>query len=125
MVPPMEPHPMIETFPNPHPQRDYLIEHRVHEFTSLCPKTGQPDFGKIAIRYVAREDCIELRSLKLYLQAYRDKGIFYEDVTNVILGDLVACCKPRWMLVQTRWRVRGGIESVITAEDGRRPECGG
>ncbi len=112
MVPPMEPHPMIETFPNPHPQRDYLIEHRVHEFTSLCPMTSQPDFGRITIRYVAREACVELKSLKLYLQAYRDKGIFYEDVTNVILDDLVASCSPKWMEVKTRWTVRGGIRTV-------------
>ena len=117
----MEPSSMIETFPNPHPRRDYLIEHRVGEFTSLCPKTGQPDFAKITIRYVAGEACIELRSLKIYLQAYRDKGIFYEDVTNVILDDLLASCSPKWMEVKTRWTVRGGIHTVIRAEHGERP----
>jgi len=118
----MEPHPMIETFPNPHPRRDYLIEHRVGEFTSLCPKTGQPDFGKITIRYVAGQACIELRSLKIYLQAYRDKGIYYEDITNVILDDLVASCSPKWMQVKTRWTVRGGIRTVVRAEHGERPD---
>jgi len=118
----MELSPMIETFPNPHPKRDYLIEHRVHEFTSLCPKTGQPDFAKIAIRYVAGESCIELRSLKVYLQGYRDKGIFYEDITNVILDDLVAACSPKWMEIKTRWSVRGGIHTVVRAEHGERPD---
>ena len=109
---------LLETFPNPHPGRDYLIEHHVHEFTSLCPKTGQPDFGTIQIRYVAGQRCVELKSLKLYLQGYRDRGIFYEDVTNVILDDLVHCMIPRWIQVRTTWTVRGGIHSVITAEHG-------
>ncbi len=112
----------LETFPNPHPGRHYLIEHVMHEFTSVCPKTGQPDFGRILIRYIADAACIELRSLKLYLQAYRNRGIFYEDVTNVLLDELVACCRPRWMMIRTRWTVRGGIHSVITAEHGNRPD---
>lgn len=112
---------MLETFPNPHPGRDYLIEHRVREFTSLCPKTGQPDFARMTIRYVAGATCVELKSLKLYLQSYRDRGIFYEDVTNVILNDLAACLRPKWLQVRTHWSVRGGISSIITAEHGRRP----
>lgn len=112
---------MLETFPNPHPQRDYLIEHEVHEFTSVCPITGQPDFATISIRYVAAAKCVELKSLKLYLQGYRDKGIFYEDVTNVILNDLVAACGPKWMQVVSRWTVRGGIHSVVTVEHGKNP----
>ncbi|HNQ23216.1 MAG TPA: preQ(1) synthase [Phycisphaerae bacterium] len=112
---------VLETFDNPHPGRGYLIEHFVHEFTSLCPRTGQPDFGTVAIRYVAAAVCIELRSLKLYLQGFRDRGIFYEDVTNVILSDLVGACAPRWMQIRTTWTVRGGIHSVITAEHGARP----
>lgn len=111
----------LETFPNPHPQRAYLIEHVVHEFTSLCPRTGQPDFATIRLRYVAGGACLELKSLKLYLQSFRDRGIFYEDVTNVILDDLVAACHPRWMSVQTTWTIRGGIHSIITAEHGVRP----
>ncbi len=109
---------ILETFSNPHPQRDYLIEHDVHEFTSLCPNTGRPDFATIKIRYVAGGACIELKSLKLYLHTFRNEGIFYEDVTNVILNDLVACCEPKWMVVESTWSVRGGIQSVITAQHG-------
>lgn len=112
---------MLETFPNPHPQRDYLIEHEVHEFTSVCPKTGQPDFGTMSIRYAPGAKCVELKSLKLYLQSFRDKGIFYEDVTNVILDELVRACGPKWMQVVSRWTVRGGIHSVITVEHGKNP----
>lgn len=111
---------LLETFPNPHPGRDYLIEHNVHEFTSICPKTGQPDFGAMVIRYIAADFCVELKSLKLYLQSYRNRGIFYEDVTNVILDDLVRCLAPKWLQVQSTWSVRGGIHSVITAEHGQR-----
>ncbi len=109
---------LLETFPNPHPQRDYLITHAVHDFTSLCPKTGQPDFGRFTISYLPGPDCIELRSLKLYLQSFRVSGIFYEDVTNVVLADLVACCRPRWMSVRSRWRIRGGIHTVIESRHG-------
>lgn len=112
---------VLETFDNPHPAREYLIEHSVEEFTSVCPKTGQPDFATMILRYVAGASCIELKSLKLYFQSFRADGIFYEDVTNVILDDLVACCRPKWMLVQSCWRVRGGIRSVVTAEHGARP----
>lgn len=111
----------IETFQNPHPTRDYLIEHVAEEFTSMCPKTGQPDFAAITVRYVADQSCVELKSLKLYLQSFRSRGIFYEDVTNVILDDLCAICRPRWMMVESRWRPRGGIRSVIRAEHGQRP----
>lgn len=115
---------LLEVFDNPHPGRDYLIEHVAGEFTSICPNTGQPDFATITLRYVADVRCIELKSLKVYLQSFRSQGIFYEDVTNVILDDLAACCGPKWMLVQTKWSVRGGIRSVITAEHGRRPGTG-
>lgn len=111
----------LETFPNPHPDRHYLIEHHVHEFTSMCPKTGQPDFATIKITYIAAATCIELKSLKLYLQGYRAEGIYYEDVTNAILNDLVASCAAAWMLVETNWAVRGGIHTVIRAEHGVRP----
>ena len=114
--------PTLETFPNPHPQRDYLIEHHVHEFTSVCPKTGQPDFAELTIRYVADRHCVELKSLKLYLQQFRDRGIFYEDVTNVILEALVESCRPRWMAVESRWSRRGGIHSRITVQHGQPPE---
>jgi 7-cyano-7-deazaguanine reductase len=112
---------LLETFANPHPGRDYLIEHTVADFTSLCPKTGQPDFARFRIRYVAADRCIELKSLKLYMQSYRSDGIFYEDVTNAILDHLVAACAPKWMVVRSRWSVRGGIRSVITAQHGHPP----
>lgn len=116
----MEDREILETFPNPHAGRDYVIEHRVHEFTSLCPKTGQPDFGRLRIRFIPGPTCVELKSLKLYLQTFRNRGVFYEDVTNIILNDLVACCTPKWMMVETSWSVRGGIRSVITAEHGSK-----
>lgn len=115
---------LLDTFPNPHPNRDYLIEHHVHEFTSVCPKTGQPDFATMQIRFIAGPRCVELKSLKLYLQSYRNRGIFFEDVTNVILNDLVAALDPKWMQLTTTWSIRGGIHSIITAEHGRRREPG-
>lgn len=109
---------ILETFDNPFPQRAYLIEHVAEEFTSLCPRTGHPDFGRVIVRYVADRLCVELKSLKLYLQGFRNEGIFYEDVTNRILDDLAACCRPRWMQVRTEWTGRGGIHSTITAQTG-------
>jgi 7-cyano-7-deazaguanine reductase len=105
----------LETFTNRHPGRDYIVQHRCPEFTSVCPKTGQPDFGTIRITYVPDRVCVELKSLKLYLQAYRSKGIFYEDVINVILDDLVTAMKPRRLSVEGDFRARGGISSVVTA----------
>jgi len=112
---------VLETFANPHPQRDYLIEHQVREFTSLCPVTGQPDFGTIVVQYAPADTCVELKSLKVYLQAFRNEGIFYEDVTNVILSALASACAPKWIRIRTTWTVRGGIQSVITAQQGVRP----
>ncbi len=106
----------IETFDNPHPERDYVIEHVAPEFTSVCPKTGQPDFGTIEVEYVADKLCIELKSFKHYLQSYRDVGVFYEDVVNRILDDLVAACRPGRMKVTGKFTPRGGIQSIITAE---------
>jgi 7-cyano-7-deazaguanine reductase len=108
--------PELETFDNPHPQRDYLIKHVAPEFTSVCPKTGQPDFGTIEIEYVADQRCVELKSLKFYLQSYRNEGAFYEDVVNRILDDLVACLQPRRMKVTGAFTPRGGMHSVVTAE---------
>jgi 7-cyano-7-deazaguanine reductase len=105
----------LETFNNRHPGRDYQVQHTCPEFTSVCPKTGQPDFGTIRITYVPDRRCVELKSLKLYLQAYRSKGIFYEDVINVILDDLVAAIQPRRLTVEGEFRARGGISSVVTA----------
>ncbi len=112
--------PSLEVFANPHPHREYLIRHETDEFTSVCPKTGQPDFGTIEIEYVAAKTCIELKSLKLYLQSFRNVGVFYEDVVNRILDDLVSALEPRWMCVIGRFTTRGGLRSVIKAEHGQR-----
>ena len=106
----------IDLFENPRPQRDYTITIRCPEFTSLCPKTGQPDFGVITIEYGPDRTCIELRSLKFYMQGYRSKGIFYEALTNQILDDLVAACHPQWMRVTASFTPRGGITTEVKAE---------
>ncbi len=105
----------LETFDNPHPGRDYTVRIVCPEFTSVCPKTGQPDFGTLTFTYVPDAKCVELKSLKLYLQKFRDQGIFYEDVINVILDDLVRATRPRRMTVEGSFTVRGGISSVVTA----------
>jgi len=106
----------IETFPNPRPERDYEIAIQCQEFTSVCPKTGLPDFGEIRITYVPDASCIELKSLKYYMIAFRNRGIFYEHATNQILDDLVAAIHPRRMRVVGDFSVRGGIKTVVTAE---------
>jgi len=106
----------LETFPNARPERDYEIVIRCPEFTSMCPKTGLPDFGEIRIDYVPDEQCIELKSLKYYLLEYRNKGVFYETVTNKILDDLVEACAPRRMTVTGAFTARGGITTTVTAE---------
>jgi 7-cyano-7-deazaguanine reductase len=105
----------LDTFPNPQTGRDYEIAVRCPEFTSVCPKTGLPDFGEIRITYVPDQLCIELKSLKYYLIGFRNKGIFYENVTNQILDDLVAACRPRRMTVVGDFSVRGGIKTEVTA----------
>ena len=107
---------ILETFENPHPQRDYEITIGCPEFTSKCPKTGQPDFGTILIEYIPDALCVELKSLKLYMQSFRNKGIFYEFLTNEILDDLAAACKPRWMQVTSTFTPRGGISTDICVE---------
>lgn len=107
--------PPIETFPNPRPERDYEIAIQCPEFTSLCPKTGLPDFGEIRISYVPDARCIELKSLKYYMIEFRNRGIFYEHVTNQILDDLVAAIRPRRMTVVGDFSVRGGIKTSVTA----------
>jgi len=106
---------ILETFPNPCPQRDYTIEIRCPEFTSVCPKTGQPDFGELTFTYTPEATCVELKSLKLYLQQFRNEGIFYEDVTNRILDDLVAVLAPRRMTLVAAFTPRGGITTSVTA----------
>jgi len=108
--------PGLEVFPNPSPKRDYVVKHVAPEFTSRCPITGQPDFGTVVIEYVPDKLCVELKSLKLYLQAFRDVGIFYEALTNRLLDELVEVLAPRRMRVETRWRTRGGMHSVVSAE---------
>lgn len=124
----------LETFPNPRPGREYEICFEAPEFTCVCPKTGQPDFAVIRIRYVPDDLCIELKSLKLYLWSFRDEGTFHETVTNQILDDLVAACLPRRMSVEGDFRIRGGIHTVVRAEfekveagstaSSRRPSAG-
>jgi 7-cyano-7-deazaguanine reductase len=106
----------LETFPNPRPERDYEILIDCPEFTSVCPKTGLPDFGEIRISYVPDARCVELKSLKYYLIAFRNRGIFYESVTNQILDDLVALLEPRTMTVVGDFSIRGGIKTVVTAK---------
>jgi 7-cyano-7-deazaguanine reductase len=106
----------LETFPNQFPDREYEIEIHCPEFTAVCPKTGQPDFGAILITYVPAATCIELKSLKLYLVDYRNRGIFYEHSINTILDDLTAACRPRRMTVVGQFTPRGGISSKITAK---------
>jgi 7-cyano-7-deazaguanine reductase len=108
--------PALETFPNPRPERDYEISITCPEFTSMCPKTGLPDFGTIRIRYTPGEACVELKALKYYLLQYRSQGIFYEAATNRILDDLVAACRPRRMTVVGDFTARGGISTAVTAE---------
>ncbi len=110
----------IETFPNPAPNRNYVIRHVCPEFTSVCPKTRQPDFATIELEYVPDQSCIELKSLKLYYYSFRDEGIFFEAVINRILDELSSATTPRWMRVTGHFNVRGGISSVVTAETGSR-----
>lgn len=104
----------LECFDNSFPNRDYHIEIECPEFTSMCPKTGQPDFGTLIFRYVPDQKCVELKSLKLYLQKFRNEGIFYENVTNRILDDFVLIVNPRSVTLESHWGARGGITSVIT-----------
>lgn len=115
--------PAIETFPSPRPEREFDIAINCPEFTSLCPKTGLPDFGEIRIRYTPRDLCIELKSLKYYMNDFRNRGIFYESVTNQILDDLVAAVRPRRMTVVGDFTVRGGIKTIVTAtyDESARP----
>jgi 7-cyano-7-deazaguanine reductase len=105
----------LETFPNPRPERDYEISMEAPEFTCVCPRTGQPDFATIRIRYTPDQLCVELRSLKLYLWSFRQEGAFHEDVINRILDDLVMTCRPRKMTVIGDFNIRGGIHTTITA----------
>lgn len=109
----------IETFPNPNPGRDYTIQHIQEEFTSTCPLTGHPDFATVVFTYVPDEVCLELKSMKLYLHGYRNQGIFFEAATNAIFEDLWVAATPRWARLETIWKGRGGIRSVVAVEDAR------
>ncbi|MGQ0622713.1 MAG: preQ(1) synthase [Panacagrimonas sp.] len=106
----------LETFPNAYPDRDYVIRMRMPEFTCLCPKTGQPDFGTLYLEYIPDRLCVELKSLKLYVWSFRDQGTFHEAVTNRILDDLVAATSPRFMRLTGDFGVRGGIFTHVVAE---------
>ena len=106
----------LESFPNPHPERDYTIRITIPEFTCLCPKTGQPDFAEFLLEYVADQKCVELKALKLYMWSFREEGAFHEKVTNDILADLVACTAPRFMRLTGKFNVRGGIYTTVIAE---------
>jgi 7-cyano-7-deazaguanine reductase len=106
----------LETFDNQFPQRDYTIEIICPEFTSVCPKTGQPDFGVLTFTYTPEQKCVELKSLKLYLQKFRNEGIFYENVTNTILDDFVSVVQPRRVTLVARYSPRGGISTNVTVE---------
>ncbi len=112
---PSQPSTDLVTVPNPHPGRDYEVSCETPELTCLCPVTGQPDFAEVTIRYVPDHTLVELKSLKLYLWSFRDEGAYHEDVTNRILDDLVGAVAPRRMTVETRWNVRGGITTTVTA----------
>ncbi len=116
LQPTTSPSKRLETFDNPMPERDYTIRITVPEFTCLCPKTGQPDFATFKIDYIADQQCVELKSLKLYMWSFREEGAFHEKVTNDILSDLVAACNPRFMRLTGEFNVRGGIYTTVVAE---------
>ena len=111
---------LLEIFESP-TSTPFTIEHINEEFTSVCPVTGHPDFGVITLKYEPAKSCVELKSLKMYYQSFRNEGIYYEAVTNQIRDDLVKCMEPNWLQVVTSWRVRGGIRSNITATFGDVP----
>jgi 7-cyano-7-deazaguanine reductase len=117
---PSRPSKQLQTFPNPAPERDYRIHMEIPEFTCLCPMTGQPDFAFLTLDYIPDRACVELKSLKLYVWSYRNEGAFHEAVTNKILGDLVRAVRPRYMKLEARFNVRGGIHTSVIAEHRRK-----
>ena len=119
---PSSPSKSLEVVPNPHPDRDYEVNVTIPEFTCLCPRTGQPDFATIRIRYVPDQHLVELKSLKLYISAYRSEGAFHEDVTNRILNDFVAAARPRWIEVVGDFNMRGGIKTEVRTTYGKCPD---
>jgi 7-cyano-7-deazaguanine reductase len=119
-TPPSVPSRQLQVFPNPAPQRDYLIQFQLPEFTCLCPLTGQPDFAHFKIEMVADKLCVELKSLKMYFWSYRNEGAFHESVTNTVLDDIVKATRPRFIRVTARWYVRGGIYTNVVAEQRKK-----
>jgi 7-cyano-7-deazaguanine reductase len=113
---PSRPSKRLETFPNPAPERDYRIRMEIPEFTCVCPMTGQPDFATLLLEYVPDRLCVELKSLKLYVWSYRDVGAFHEAVTNRILDDLARATRPRYLRIEAKFNVRGGIHTSVVAE---------
>lgn len=113
---------LLETFENAYPDRDYVIEHTAPEFTSVCPKTGQPDFATVVLEYIPDQLCVELKAYKIYLTSFRNDGIFYESVTNMIMDDLVAVIQPRYMRITAEFNVRGGISSIVEVEHHKEVE---
>jgi len=111
---------ILESFPNPSPERDYLVRIEIPEFTCLCPKTGQPDFARFELEFVPDQRNVELKSLKLYVVSFRDQGTFHEAVTNRVLDDLVATMQPRFLRITARWNVRGGIYTTVVVEHRKR-----
>ncbi len=114
----------LETFPNHHPDRRYVVRLESEEFTCLCPATGQPDFANIVVEYIPNQKILESKSFKLYLWSYRNEGVFHEHVTNTILDDLVAALEPHWCRVTGAFNIRGGIHITVEAEHGHREESG-
>ena len=119
---PTQPSKTLEVVPNPHPDRDYEISLEIPEFTCVCPRTGQPDFATIRVRYVPDRHLLELKAIKLYIWSYRNEGAFHEDVTNRILNDLVAAIRPRWAEVTGDFNVRGGIKTEVKATYGKHTD---
>ena len=117
---PSRPSSKLQTFPNPSPERDYRIHMAIPEFSCLCPMTGQPDFATLLLDYVPDRTCIELKSLKLYVWSYRDKGAYHEAVSNRILDDLVSAARPRYIRITARFNVRGGIFTTVVVEHRKR-----
>lgn len=113
---------VLETFPYEYPAREALVEIETDEWSCVCPFSGLPDFGTLAVRYLPSDVCIELKSLKYYLTGYRNVGIYQEHAANRVLEDLVACCRPRWMEVELDYRLRGGLHTVVTVAHGEGPD---
>lgn len=111
-----QPNRELELFPNPQPDRDYTIRIRMPEFSCLCPKTGQPDFATLLLEYIPDQQCVELKSLKMYIWSFRNEGVFHEAVTNKILGDLVSALNPRFIRLSAIFNVRGGIDTTVIVE---------